>query len=270
MKAAMKLFIASMAILALTIPAFALDSIVGYWPCDEGSGQTVADVVGGMEGTLMVGSGWEGDPHADGWGEGKFGSALAFDENAEWFVKVGTNDTLDQLGKPDSAFTVAYWINSGKTSGKGRTVDKGSSGWTQGWHCALVNGIAFSELCDDADPGAQVPGSTAVADNAWHHIVHVFEVGNEARIYVDGALDATGDISGESDIAGVGWDLVFGTVGMIENPWHEFISGVMDDIVLFNKALSDAEISELMTGPATAVEAHNKVPTTWAKVKAGY
>ena len=47
-------------VFALSISAYAVDkgSIVAYWPCDKGSGQTVADIYGGADGTLMVGPGW--------------------------------------------------------------------------------------------------------------------------------------------------------------------------------------------------------------------
>ncbi len=258
---------------SLVFSAYAVDkqNIVAYWSCDEGRGEKVMSAVGGYIGTLMVGSGWKGNPHQEGWGEGRFGKGLAFDEKKEWFVLIKTNDNLDKLGKPNSAFTVSYWIKSAKTSGKGRTVDKGSSGWTQGWHCALVSGKAFMEVCDDKAPGAAIPGNQIVADDKWHHIAHIFEVGKEGRIYIDGNLDARGNIAGDPDIAGVGWDLTFGTVGFIENPWHEFLSGYMDEIALFDKALSEAEIRELATGPVmlppTAVKVKDKITTTWAGIK---
>ncbi len=257
-------------VLFLCFPVHALDkqSIVAYWPCDEGKGDKVKDIIGGVEGTLMVGPGWTGVPHKEGWGEGRFGKGLAFDEKKEWFVDVGTNDELDKLGKKGTAFTVTYWVKSGKVGGKGRTVEKGSSGWTQGWHCALVNGRAFSEGCDNVPPGWQLSGGKIIADSQWHHIVHIFEVGKKASIYIDGAPDGQFDISSDPDIAGIGWPITFGSVGKVVNAWHEFLDGTMDDIALFNKALSEAEIREVMAGPvAQAVEAANKLITSWGEIK---
>ncbi len=59
-------------IFALSMSADAVDeqNLKGYWTANEGSGSTVADVVGGLDGTLMVGPGWEGTPHDAGWGDG--------------------------------------------------------------------------------------------------------------------------------------------------------------------------------------------------------
>ncbi len=257
----------------LAVSSYAIDkqSIVAYWSCDEGSGNKVSSVIGNYAGTLMVGPGWKGDPHQEGWGEGKFGKGLAFNSTKEWFVLVKTDDNMDKLGKPDSAFTVAYWIKTTKTSGKGRTIDKGSSGWTQGWHCAIVNGKPFSEGCDNVAPGWQASAGKSVADDQWHHVAHIFDVGKKASIYVDGVLDGQADISGDTDIAGVGWDLVFGTVGVIENPWHEFLDGYIDDIVIFDKVLSESEIKELTAGPVisqpSAVKPLGKIATKWAEFK---
>lgn len=257
--------------LALSSYAINKENILAYWSCDEGKGDKVRDTIRGIEGTLMVGPGWTGDPHKEGWGEGKFGNGLAFNEKKEWFVYVGTDDELDKLGKKGTAFSVAYWVKSGKVSGKGRTVEKGSSGWTQGWHCAFVNGKAFSEGCDNVAPGWQLTGNTMVADNKWHHIVHIFDVGKNASIYVDGVIDGQLDISSDPDIAGIGWPIVFGTVGKVVNQWHEFFDGFVDDIGLFNKALTETEIKEIISGPiVSAVESTNKFITYWAEIKKIY
>jgi hypothetical protein len=264
----------SLLIFSLNRSVYAVDtnSVVSYWPADEGSGEKVADIVGGFDGTLLVGPGWEGKPHQAGWGEGKFGKGLAFDEQKEWFVDIGTNATLDQLGKPKSAFTVVYWMKSPKVAGKGRTVEKGSSGWTQGWHCALVNGRAFSEGCDNVAPGWQLPGAKMVADDDWHHLTHIFDLNtNEAKLYVDGQLDVEKDISSDPDIAGADWQLTFGTTGKIQNAWHEFLTGTLDEIAIFSKSLSEPEIKEVMQAPlgdVLAVDATDKLVTTWGDIKA--
>ncbi len=51
--------------------------------------------------------------------------------------------------------------------------------------------------------------------------------------------------------------------------WGDFIRGIIDEIAIFNKALSESEIKSVMTGLARtfAVEPSGKLATTWATTK---
>ena len=282
MKTRIQSWLLGLAAFILTFSAYAFEKgdIVGYWPADEGRGSKVADFAGGLDGTLSVGPDWDGKPHDDAWVDGKFGKGLEFNAGKSWFVLVGTNDTFDQLGKPGTAFSVAYWLKSNMTSGKGRTIEKGSSGWTQGWHAALVNGRAFSEAVDAVAPGWALHGKTNVADNKWHHVVHVFNLDTlEAKLYVDAKLDAELGVASDKDIAGIDWPIVFGALGNVpeccggnQPLMFEFFNGTMDEMAIFSKELEVAEIEELMDHPIgdmlAVVEPTSKLAAYWGALKA--
>ena len=75
-------------------------------------------------------------------------------------------------------------------------------------------------------------------DENWHHVVSVFD-GNKIQIFLDGSLSATSDeIATQTSIS----PLRLGKE--IESPGNWF-SGSIDDIRIYDRALSEAEINSL-------------------------
>src|SRR3990172_2692861 len=86
-------------------PASTLSGLVGYWPCDEGRGNTAVNLMD-RDGDLFA-SGNIGSavmPKAS-WAEGKFGKAMRFEGNGPGMA-VGYMEALDC----DTAVTEAAWI----------------------------------------------------------------------------------------------------------------------------------------------------------------
>jgi hypothetical protein len=115
-------------VLALSASAIDKESILVYWPCDEGKGEEVTD--------------WSGnDRHAE-WREGVanraagewvdgpkgFGQALDFSIGNYCVVYETTNDDALREAAGSVPFTVAYYVKTTVDAGKGRTVDFGSHG----------------------------------------------------------------------------------------------------------------------------------------------
>jgi hypothetical protein len=81
------------------------------------------------------------------------------------------------------------------------------------------------------------------------------------RLYFDGALEATVKQTGKIDTPVN--NLLFGTFG------GENFFGTFDEIVIFNKGISEEEIKLLLKGvqAAQAVTPSAKLPITWARIK---
>jgi len=130
MKMMSKTCLAILAAFALSASAFAIDieSVLVYWPCDEGSGEDVLDASGnGRDAEWRKGT---ASRDKGAWVDGPagFGKALDF-SIGNYCVVYETNDDpelLDACG--DTPFTVAYYVKTDSKSGKGRTVDFGSHG----------------------------------------------------------------------------------------------------------------------------------------------
>jgi regulation of enolase protein 1 (concanavalin A-like superfamily) len=86
-------------------------------------------------------------------------------------------------------------------------------------------------------------GGTVVAANVWYHIVGVYDKGKALRTYVNGVLDrqmATAEIAGVSPGA-----FMLGREAPAGAYWWR---GLMDDVRVYNKALTVEEIAKVMQG----------------------
>ncbi len=129
--------------------------------------------------------------------------------------------------------------------------------------------VAFDHCC----PIHDWFGKADVADDEWHHLVARFD-GDEKRIYVDGKLDAKVDST--TKVIGAGADR-FGFIGIgseaaafnaaVGPSWA--FNGLMDEFMLFHRALSEKEIESLAEGRENpfAVEPVDKLATTWGDIK---
>jgi hypothetical protein len=211
-------------------------SLKGHWKLDEGAGTTAFDSSGlGNDGAFG------GDPQ---WTAGKIGGALDFD--GDDYVDLGNPSQLD-FGT--ASWSVSAWIKMPATTDNRNIVSKGGDN-TGGIRYMLgVSETDDHKACltlDDNVTKVQSTSSATVDDNQWHQIVGIRD-GSSLRLYVDGVLDGTNtlpdgyDLSGTSQAnayIGTGWR--FDTSVL-----HKFLIGVIDDVRVYDYALSDAEIAWL-------------------------
>ena len=134
---------------------------------------------------------------------------------------------------------------------------------------AATTFVAFDNCC----PIHDWFGKTDVADDKWHHLVAWFD-GKEKRIYVDGKLDEK--IGAPTKVIGAGLSR-YGFIGIgseaaafdaATGPTWAY-NGILDEFMLFHRALSEDEIEHLAGGPENpfAVDPREKLSTTWAAIK---
>jgi hypothetical protein len=209
------------------------DSVVGWWPMYEGSGQTVHDLSGhGNTGTL--GSTPAADDNDPTWIKGwLFGSALRFDGND--FVHVPSSAAL-----APQTITVSTWVRASQSPGVYRYVlGKGASGCdssSYGLFTSYNGGLRFYmyDVTGQArSSGLADPGN--LWNGKWHHVAGSWD-GVTAKLFVDGKLvpgpsDGTGTIdynmSTTSDLSFGGF---LGTCDL-------YFTGDVDDVAIFNQAL---------------------------------
>ncbi len=276
MNAVVKSFFISLVVLALSVPVYAVDkgSIIAYWPCNEGKGQTVADAVGGANGVMMSGAGWTGTPHDQAWAVGRFGAGLDLTKKEQSFVSVKSTSALASIGKPGSVFTVAFWGKTNEKNEKILAFDKGSIKGTRGWHAGLCcGGFPFTEVNSPPELAGFHAPAVLVADGQWHHVAFVYRMGKSTSIYVDGKLTKNADTHTITDVSNQ-LKLTIGATGSAEGFSGMYFKGSLDDIAIFNRELTEAEIKELslssVSAVASAVEPRNKLGTTWAEIKTRY
>ena len=231
---------------------------VGAWLLDEGSGKKVADASGnGNDGEFV------GNPK---WIEGVFGSALHFN---------GRNDMIP-VGKDKSLRitegTMMNWINIQTSNDSGLSsmtipYDDGAA-WDAPyrslglgtWQGQLRYWIAINDQNREIQPGK-------IEVDQWYHEAITFD-GDTRKAYLDGELVKEEKGAGEITYGRPAPTAVIGSASVVVK--REFFNGYVDEIAIFDVALSEKEINELMDdglGDILVVNPLGKVATTWAEIK---
>ena len=110
-------------------------------------------------------------------------------------------------------------------------------------------------------PSAYVPFPT---DGEWHHVVGVVENKKSVRIYLDGELKKTTPAPDPISIAyGAAHKPTIAYTQHLGGIWY---AGGIDEVAIFEEALSDADVRRLHT-LALAVEHTGKLAVTWGILK---
>jgi len=210
---------------------FATPALVARWKLDETSGAVARDSAGGHDGTL------HGDP---AWmpAGGKRRGALAFD-GVDDYVNCGRGGVFDIRNE----ITVSAWIKVDDFAESWcPIVTKGDSAWRL--QSARIDRPGTLEF---ACTGLAVPytqwgnvlGNIRIDDGRWHHAAGTYD-GARISLYIDGVLDVTSIASGY--INANDYDVFI--AGNAEKPTR-FFGGLIDDVRVYNYALSPDEIATL-------------------------
>ncbi|MHC4146563.1 MAG: LamG domain-containing protein [Planctomycetota bacterium] len=102
---------------------------------------------------------------------------------------------------------------------------------------------------DDDSDKKQTKGATVVNDGAWHHVVGM-RSGNTGLVYVDGVLDGTEELPEGYDLSGTSQaNALIGAITDARDATgatlEKFFTGTIDDVRVYDRALSDGEIAKL-------------------------
>jgi hypothetical protein len=235
--AAARMLAAGVLAAGLAVPATAsagvLDSVSGWWPMYEGSGQTVRDLSGkGNHGTL--GSTPAADANDPTWIKGwLFGSALRFDGND--YVRIPDAPALES-----QKLTVSAWVRGTGSPGTYRyIVGKGAKGCessSYGLFTSYNGGMRF--YVTDTAGVSRTSGLVwpeVIWNGKWHHIAGTFD-GATAKLFFDGKLipDPVGASQPvDYDMPTTGDASLGGFLGTCDL----FYTGDIDDVAIFSQAL---------------------------------
>jgi hypothetical protein len=211
----------------------ASSGLVGSWSFDEGTGTSVHDSSGnGNNGTLM---------NAPVWSTGKYGDALTFDGIYD-YVEIPHNETLTS-----SNFTIEAWIylSSDVVGTQARKVSKQETISKSYSFDIFGNGYGGStgnQLLLSIGNGANwwnFLSATHLSNQTWYHVAGTHE-GTTSKIYIDGQLDKNGTTSTQTaNNTGV---LTIGCQKQTGTNASFFFNGTIDEVEIYNRALSQQEI----------------------------
>jgi len=220
-------------------------SLVGYWPFNEKTGKKAEDASGnGNDGKLIDGPKWV---------EGKFGSALEFGGGS--YVEVADNPSLDLI---NSATLMAWFKLTDKLTNTSRMMSKNNSIFV------IFDFSNKSSLDFLVKPDNDFVESKIVdwKQGNWYHFAGSFARG-KMNIYINGQLE--GEKENAAGIAPSDLDLWIGADDW-KMPASSF-PGIIDEVRIYNKALTEGKIKKLMTTPMAVSKTLDKLPVTWSRLK---
>jgi len=230
------------------------ETVVGIWLFDVGQGNIAKDSSpnqhdGEIENSIK-------------WIAGQYGSqALHFPGNA--VVIVPHEESLSLV-----TWTVTAWIKAEFKNGwvefVSKSVPVGNTDF-RNYVLQIENntGLLRPHFTHGAQQWKLTAGTTDLRDGKWHHVAGTYDQ-NFIRAYVDGRLEgetAFKDVPDTNDEP-----LVIGAI----TPKVNFFTGIIDEVGLFNVALTAEElqtIKEKGLSEALAIYPTSKLATTWASVK---
>ena len=200
--------------------------------------------------TALSGTTYSGTLGGDN-SSGNFSSGGKF---GQYFNATGTNHLTSGSSNisPSGAHSVSFWYKSNNT-GQGNkrllTIKGPSSGLASGWS-NYNNSLGFYVGSGNSSSGspasvnrvAQIPDA-AVNNNVWHHLAYTISATNSWTIYLDGSA-YSGAVSGEGRSFNDGSFLAVTTYDGGDG--YNTIGGV-DQLRIFNRVLTSAEVSALST-----------------------
>jgi hypothetical protein len=200
-------------------------NLVAAYGFEEASGTTVVDESGsGNTGTLT---------NATRTASGRFGRALSFNGTSA-LVTVADSASLDLT----NAMTFSAWVNPSSLS-DWRTIllKEAPSGLAYGLYASNGSRPDAYIRVGNADIGQA--GTAALPTNTWTHVAATYD-GSTLRLYINGTQVATRAISGSvaatSGALRIGGNLF----------WGEYFAGLIDEVRIYSRVLSGAEIASDM------------------------
>lgn len=230
---------------SVTVSNLGAAGLIGHWTFDETAGTTANDSSGNNNtGTLQnisspptASSGWNA--------AGRVNGALNFD---------GSNDyvSLGNMDVTGGRITIAAWFKADTFSGSGnRIVDKstGSAESNHYWMLGTNNRSGVGEVLrarirtDSPSPGSVTTllAVTGVLNTQWHHGAVTYD-GSNIILYLDGSevdrVPKSGNLETNNTVP---TQIGRNTSALALTQWD----GLVDDVKIYNRALSAAEITAL-------------------------
>jgi len=238
-----------------------LQTCVGVWLFDEGSGDAAKDSSGNKnDGTLVNGPKWV---------EGEFDNALSFD-GVDDYVNLPAKTSDNWQGTTLVAWVWLNLLPNELTSSYGEIY--GSNQDLYDMYEDKGNNELRVKVATTAS--AERPGipTAQLQTHQWIHIAGTYDsAAGQAKIYMDGKLIDTHNLTGF--INGTQYSSI-GAQGGPNGPFTDILNGIIDEVALFNVSLTEQDIQTLMNNGLkeslglAAVVSSGKLATTWAGIKA--
>ena len=203
------------------------EGLIGYWKMDEASWDGTADEVIDSSGAGNHGV------RADGatTGSGKFGKAGVFDGDGDY---INLGDVVEVTGTAE--LTVSVWVKTPLTEGDDDIIIGKFGGGDDTFLLRYrTDDKIWWTVSNSIGTDAIAKKSGILSANVWHHVVGVYN-GTNVLVYVNSVVGSEiGNLTGLT-VYESSHDLRIGNTGA--STWN----GAIDDVRIYNRALSEFEV----------------------------
>lgn len=258
-----------MLITAGYVKADITDNLVVYFTFDNVKGKQVLDESGnGLDAEIVKNTKFVA---------GKYGNAVRITRETQDCVNVPVSDALE-ISEEITMMAWVYhedwrrrsfqWFDKGSANRESNKLygmgvfdvdDIGLAAWFK--EKSLVRVIFGGEI------RRSFVSKHPLKDGTWHHVVGTC-TDTSVRIYLDGEAILNINRGGWNRIGFNGANGKDLRVGCVEGkPNYAFEDGSIDEVAIWNRALSETEVRTAMRGSLLAVSPKDKVATTWGNIK---
>jgi len=217
------------------------EGLVGYWKMDESSaGSAQVDRVdsSGNSNTLT-------DTNTVASGAGKFGNGSDFEYSNSEYVTIadGSQSGLD-VG---SQLTISTWIKPESFVSTNIILAKyNTTGNQRGYRInTLPSGaIQFLLSTDGSTYSIAATGAASVTLNNWYHVVATYD-GTQAKIYINNTFTEVASTNPLALTGDINDNTASFMIGKQDSLLGYTFDGVIDEVRVYNRALSQEEIGRL-------------------------
>jgi hypothetical protein len=202
-----------------------LPVFLAHWEMDETEGSIAYDSIGGQDGTLNGNPLWQPT-------DGKVNGALQLD-GIDDYVSADFDWDIWKMN-----ISATAWIKGGAP---GQVIISQADGFGYGASWLYIDSSSGKLATKLMDPQPALVSESVITDGVWYHVGLVWD-GSCRYLYVDGA-EVARDAAALSYTVPCDGSLYLGVGKTLDT--DTFFSGLIDDVRIYNKALTTEEIVAL-------------------------
>ena len=220
---------------SVTVSNAAPSGLVAAYGFNEGSGTTVSDISGNNLTGTIVGATWTTG--------GRYGNALSFNGTSN-YIDLGNPTALQLTG----SMTLEAWINAAANpADDGQIIAKSSGiGWQLKTSPDTGPHTFGVKVSGNSSASTQRYSATVRSLNTWYHVAGVYNASTGTLdIYVNGVLN-NGTLKGAIPAGQFNQSV---NVNIGRRTGGYYFNGIIDEVRIYNRALSQTEIQIDMNTP---------------------
>jgi hypothetical protein len=229
------------------VPAYVpTNGLVGWWPFN---GNAQDESGNGNNGTVN-GATLTADRF------GNVDEAYSFDGINNW-IEIANNSSYSFL--LNNSYTLNFWFNINHTTNTMSFIGQGDGdGQYQNkfWRSYLSQDAITNHIRGDlSDPNDTKNNYLNFSNSTWHMLTMVRSYNNTLKLFIDGIeVDTDTDVTGVASPFSATRNIIIGAfLNAYNGQLMEYLEGKLDDIGIWNRALTQEEVTALYTSCANSI-----------------